>query len=819
MLYFAYGSNMDLAAMTARCPHSKMLKATELPGYKLAYRGPLGQVYLTLIPEIKATVQGLLFDIADSDWQALDDYEDYPALYGKSQVSVSSGEKAVVYLMNEKYASKMQHKPHPDYVAQCEQATVAAGLDPANIKAAAAELFAATAEAFHVDNIYFNYGMENSYEVNAGTDSETQVEPASLDGATGITALSTASDLIARGESGNAMNGEAGAPLLKENNFTRKWTLKGINLEIKDGAYICIVGPNGSGKSTLIRHLNALLLPLKGKVSVYGIDSRSDDDLFELRRKAGMVFQNPDNQIIGTTVAEDMAFGPENLGIPANEIRQRIKAVLELLHLEAFRDREPGRLSGGQKQKVAIAGILTMNPRAVLLDEATSMLDPLMRDEFLDFLDSLRRSERLTVVHVTHHLDEVVRADHVVLLDKGEKITTLTPSQLFRDAELLKQLELELPGNYALWQFFKIIKGETDFTYELFNEETVIKDLLRLLVRINGDDLPKIAENIALLKAEAEVKKLAAGKKFAELAAVWPESSERTGEEIVVVKDLSYSYKNGDTDKKALDAISFTVKRGEFLAIVGPTGSGKSTLVMHLNALIESQPGKVFINDIDVSSKARRKELRRQVAMLFQYPEHQLFAETVYKDIAFGPEKLGYSEEKVASLTNMAAALVGLDEQILDKSPFELSGGQMRRVALAGIIAMQAELFVLDEPAAGLDDRGRKEIFSYIKLLQELGKTIIVVSHNMEDVARYADRMLIMQDGKLQTIDAPKHIFSQTDNLSAYALQAPALVRTLQAVREATAWDLDIYAGDVIEALEILYEYLRKLFNEEGGNI
>lgn len=779
MLYFAYGSNMNLEAMRKRCPLAKLLGPRELKAYKLAYRGPMGRVYLTLLPAADSCVQGLLFDVPASDWQALDDYEDYPELYDKEELILDTGEKALVYLMVPAYMKKLHYQPHPDYVAECMTATKTAGLATTNLIAAARELEAAATIAFKLDQVSFSYSYDEAEQ-------PVQAEQ------------------------------QAGDAQSNETNFVRPWTLRDINLAINDGEYICIVGRNGSGKSTLIRHLNALLLPQEGQVTVYGIDSKSEEELFELRRQAGMVFQNPDNQIIGTTVTEDMAFGPENLGIPPHEIRQRIKAVLQLLHLEDFADREPSRLSGGQKQKVAIAGILAMNPRAILLDEATSMLDPLMREEFLDFLDQLRRSAHLTVVHVTHHFAELVRAQRVLLLDKGAELACLSPQELFMNKQLLAKLQVDLPDNYALWQFFKELKGEEKSSLAPFNEETVSNDLIRLISNVTAADLAKMQKMMQALAAKESTLVKAAESKLAKLSQLWPPTSTELPEEIVQVENLSHTYASGNHKQAALNNISFSVKKGEILAIVGPTGSGKSTLIMHLNALLAAQSGKVQVAGLDVGDKSKRQSVRRRLAMLFQYPEQQLFAETVAKDIAFGPEKLGYTPEQVTDLVHLSCELVGIDKEILSKSPFELSGGQMRRVALAGIIAMQAEVFVLDEPAAGLDDIGRREVFSYIKLLQQLGKTIIVVSHNMEDVARYADRMLIMQNGTLQALAAPETIFSQTENLEKYALQAPVLVRTLKTIADALKWPIPLYAANLSKALEIIYRHLSKLQMEDA---
>lgn len=253
----------------------------------------------------------------------------------------------------------------------------------------------------------------------------------------------------------------------------------------------------------------------------------------------------------------------------------------------------------------------------------------------------------------------------------------------------------------------------------------------------------------------------------------------------IKVENLSYVYmKNSPFEKAALKNINLTIESGEFVGIIGRTGSGKSTLVQHFNGLLKPTSGKVVVNGMDTSGRSL-KELRRQVGIVFQYPEHQLFEETVYMDIAFGPKKQGLEESEVASRVKDALELVGLPEEFLEKSPFELSGGQKRRVAIAGVIATNPRILVLDEPAAGLDPRGRDEILGFVsELHRESGITIILVSHNMEDVARLAERIVVMNEGGIEMDGKPRDIFPRIDRLEQMGLSAPQvsyLMRRLKA--------------------------------------
>ncbi|NLM25769.1 MAG: energy-coupling factor transporter ATPase [Firmicutes bacterium] len=254
------------------------------------------------------------------------------------------------------------------------------------------------------------------------------------------------------------------------------------------------------------------------------------------------------------------------------------------------------------------------------------------------------------------------------------------------------------------------------------------------------------------------------------------------------IEQVSYTYNIGmPTEKQALKNISLDIEKGEFLGLIGHTGSGKSTLVQHLNGLIKPSSGKIYIDDVDIHSKEiSLKTVRQKVGMVFQYPEHQLFGETVYEDVAFGPRNLGVSEEEVEQRVREGLAKVDLDyQQLKDRSPFELSGGQKRRVAIAGVLAMKPEILILDEPTAGLDPRGRDEILDQISRIHQAEKTtVILVTHSMEDIARLATKLVVMEQGSIVLVGTPNEVFEQADYLEQIGLGVPQvtkLLRTLQA--------------------------------------
>lgn len=255
----------------------------------------------------------------------------------------------------------------------------------------------------------------------------------------------------------------------------------------------------------------------------------------------------------------------------------------------------------------------------------------------------------------------------------------------------------------------------------------------------------------------------------------------------ISIKNISYIYAEGSPfEKKALNNVSLEIGDGEFVGLIGHTGSGKSTLIQHLNGLIKPSSGEITVNGISTLSKGNQlKELRYEVGLVFQYPEYQIFEETVFKDIAFGPKNLGLSEEEIRQRVYKAAESVGLSPELLDKSPFNLSGGQKRRVAIAGVLAMQPKILILDEPAAGLDPKGRRDILNEIKKLYEEQKmTIILVSHSMEDIASVADRIVVMADGEIKMDDTPAEIFTHPELLKSMGLDVPQVCSVLEKLRE-----------------------------------
>lgn len=553
--------------------------------------------------------------------------------------------------------------------------------------------------------------------------------------------------------------------------------LRDVSLDVKQGEFIAIVGQNGSGKSTLAKHINALLLPGEGEVIVDGMDTQDEEVRLQIRQTAGMVFQNPDNQIVGNLVEEDVAFGPENLGVSTEQIWNRVDAALMATGMEEYRSQSPNQLSGGQKQRVAIAGVLTMEPKCIIFDEATAMLDPQGRKQIVYVMKWLQKEKGITIILITHHMDEVLSADKVFVMKRGRVVDNGTPRQIFDKKELLEECGLCLP---PLYQYLHFLIGQGILSDE---EASYVSDeagLSRLLCAKYAKDYGETGKGTYSFQEN----RVSQGIKD-------ERSNRRQGTqqlaEGILLNHVSFFYNKGfSNERKALTDVSLGIQKGEFVAVIGHTGSGKSTLMQHLNGLYLPTEGNVYYNGQDIADEDfSLKELRQKVGMVFQYPEYQLFAETVEKDVCFGPENMNIPKVEAQKRAYAAIAAVGLPDTIYDSSPLQLSGGQKRRVAIAGVLAMQPDYLVLDEPTAGLDPVSAGELLEMLKELQETqGIAIVIVSHSMEEVAEYADRVIVMQQGQICMDDTVSEVFEQADKLESIGLAVPLGIRLLHDLKK-----------------------------------
>lgn len=580
--------------------------------------------------------------------------------------------------------------------------------------------------------------------------------------------------------------------------------LKDVSLQIKRGEFVAVLGHNGSGKSTLARLICGLLTADKGTVKVWGYNPAEKDELGKVREHAGVVFQNPDNQMVASIVEDDVAFGPENLGVPRAEIGERIEWALSAVGMQNFRHATPARLSGGQKQRIAVAGVLAIKPDVLVLDESTAMLDPKGRKEVTEVAARLNREEGITVVLITHFMDEALLADRAIVMNKGEIALTGSPEEIFEKGEELESYNLSLPEIGAICNKIRAagykLKGCLQ-PEELAREIKEQADKTGFKSRSSGDI---------------------------------PAPIEKNGENNwdIDVKNLSFTYSaKSPFATKALKGVNLHISEGEFFGIIGHTGSGKSTLVQHLNALIklpkaqkhykkpkvkkgQTPPpeSKITVGGYDLSDKkCDFQALRADVGMVFQYPEYQLFAETVGQDVAFGLKnfKKDLSKEEVEQAVKDSLTAVGLDyDEVHEKSPFDLSGGQKRRVAIAGVIVTKPKILVLDEPAAGLDPAGKRDIMSLLHSLHgDWCKTVIIVSHDMDEIAENCTRACVVSDGVIFDCAPPAQLFKRAEELYALGLDIPTtekIVRDMEKLGLNLECDLTSqgFANAVIAALK-----------------
>ena len=574
--------------------------------------------------------------------------------------------------------------------------------------------------------------------------------------------------------------------------------LKGVDLTIKKGEFIALLGRNGSGKTTFSKQLNAILRPSEGTVTVDEMGTKDADKLYEIRQRVGMVFQNPDNQMVAASVEEEVAFGPENLGMESDTIVARVKQALEQVRMWKRRKTAPNHLSGGQKQRIAIAGILAMHPDYIVLDEPTAMLDPKGRKEVMEALQRLNQEQEMTVILITHDMEEAALASRVILLADGQVRFDGTPEDFFGEDALLAEMGMEAPLSYRVRKLIDSDVFEKKIGDARVEEATI-------------DKREKVAEYDKTGREWEASSELVDKKKNKKAEA----ETDEKDKDLLSLQHVSYIYSPGTAyEKVALDDVNLSLGKGEIVGLAGHTGSGKSTMIQLLNGLLKPTSGTVTFEGKDIHAKGYSGNyLRSKVGMVFQYPEHQMICDTVWEDVAFGPSKQGLTGEACETRVEEALRFVDLPEKYYQASPLQLSGGQKRRVAIAGVLAMHPEYIILDEPAAGLDAAGKREIFDRIRRMsREQGIGVLLVSHSMEDLAEYADRIIVLDDGKKILDDRPAQIFAKRETLADCGLDVPETVKLADKLR-ANGYQIP---QNVIREKELL-DYLGNCTNSTAG--
>ena len=570
-----------------------------------------------------------------------------------------------------------------------------------------------------------------------------------------------------------------------------------VSFSIPAGKRTCIVGANGSGKSTVASILSGLTAPDEGTVTFLGTtvvnDGQVDFEAYKaIRPQLGLVFQNPEDQIICSVVADDIAFGLENLQVPSDQITPLVEEQITLGTLTEFASENPQMLSGGQQQRVAISGALVMKPQILILDEPSAALDVVHRNNVMGLVEKLRAAGK-TIVHVTHFMDEVVSADHVIALDDGRVAFEGTPEALFEQHELVECLHLEEPFAY---QVAHALNNRGVVVCKSPSAQRVLDELTGLLATGSRGEKGGVTKSCDAMAAGCDG--------VAESCGTTATNHDATAirnvsdPAAVSVRAVTFSYQ-----KPVLKNISVDVQKGSHVAVIGSTGSGKSTLARLICALDTPDAGSLCVTGLDTRQKQNRRKLHGIVGYAMQQPERQLFAQTVAEDVAFGPTNLGLSACDVASAVNTALELVGLSHKA-DASPFELSGGQQRLCALAGVIAMHPKVLVLDEPTSGLDPYYCSELRKIINAVLEDGCTVIELTHSMEDAAE-TDQIVVLHEGDLVFSGSPQQTFTHFSEaeFQELGLGIPHALVWAQRLSRATGINLGepLTLSDLVDAL------------------
>ncbi len=524
------------------------------------------------------------------------------------------------------------------------------------------------------------------------------------------------------------------------------------NLNIEKGQFIVIMGPNGAGKSTFCLTLNGIVPQsaggkFYGSIHINGMDTLTTE-VFKLAQHVGLVMQNPEAQLFCSTVEDELAFGPENLCIPVEEIGNRIKRVAHAIRIEDLLDRGPTDLSGGQIQRVVTASMVTMEPGIMVFDEATSALDPKGATELFQLAKELNQEHKMTVIMTEHKSEQIAEfADFIVIINKGEIIHKGTPREVFSQVENLSEIKVAPPQVTRL--MYQLGFRDKELPVTLDEAEKILRE--------------KISSSNS---SEAIKAPIFYGEREDKHKVVSTESP------IIEVDNISFTYPKGI---EALQDVSLKINKGDFIGIIGENGAGKSTLVKHFVGLLRPTKG-----DIHVFGKSIREyatsSLARRIGLVMQNPDHQLFKSSVIDEIKVGPLRFGLTGAELEERVNEAMSDIGIVE-LADRHPLSLSWGDRQKVALASILALKPEVVIFDEPTTGQDLEGRVIFLELAKKLNQIGYTIIVITHDMELITNYTKRCVVMGNGKILMDDTTKQVFNHPEILQSTFIELPQIVQ------------------------------------------
>jgi len=518
-------------------------------------------------------------------------------------------------------------------------------------------------------------------------------------------------------------------------------SLKGISFQQDSGEAVAICGRSGAGKSSFLFCLNRIIPnfyagDFSGEIRIFS-QAISSKKTYELAQSVGMVLQDFEAQLFSSRAELDVAFGPENLGLEREEISRRIEKALSSVGMENFRHRAPDTLSGGEKQRLAIASVLALEPEILIFDEATTDLDPLGREQVWAVMRKLKE-EKKTILFVDHEPEALAQSEQMVIFEQGEIVREGKTLQLLAEPEILKKYGIRAPEIAELFSQLNISPLETD-------PKQAGKILKEKGFKLNRSRVEKLKEQDR-------------------------ERNQRKNQAIIEARSLEHIYPGG---QQALAGIDLKVFSGDFLAIIGQNGSGKTTLVKHFNGLLTPNSGEVRFKGEKIKS-GLVAELGREIGFVFQNPDHQIFAHTVYDEVAFAPRNYGLSEEEVKKRVEFALELVGLSGRE-NENPFLMTKGERQRLAIAGVLSSGAEVLILDEPTTGLDYQEQVRVMELLKNLNQEGHTIIIITHTLWLVANYARRAVVLSRGEKILEGTVREVLTQPELLAKASLKPPAI--------------------------------------------
>ncbi|MDC7233714.1 MAG: energy-coupling factor transporter ATPase [Spirochaetales bacterium] len=522
--------------------------------------------------------------------------------------------------------------------------------------------------------------------------------------------------------------------------------LENISLNVKKGEFIVIMGPSGAGKSTLANCLNGLVPHFQrgdydGEVKVGDLIVK-EEKVGRMSKEIGLVFQDFEAQLFSTNTMLELAFGPENFGVPREEIHRRIIDVLDTVQLKGFEERQPSTLSGGQKQRLAIGSILATQPDIICMDEPTTDLDPVGKMGIFKIARHLHADSEFTLLIIEHETEEALHADRLILMENGKVLRDGQPGQILKEIELTDRIGIQ---SLQIPKFFKDHLNTGDAELPLTPDEGL--DSFKKMNLSLDESAYK-----ALLKKDSD-------------------RESAYGEVLIDVRDLIHVYPNGN---KALKGVSLTVRKGEFLAVLGHNGSGKTTMVKHFNGLLSPSEGDILVRDCNTRDSSIF-EIGKTVGYVFQNPDHQIFSDTVFEEVSFSPKLRGCTQEEIDVRVAEALKAVGM-EGTEEEDPFSMTKGQRQRIAVASVLSAKPELIILDEPTTGLDYKEQRQMMELIRNLNEQGHTIIMITHTMWVVAEYAHKVAVVKDGEMSMYGNTRDVFRDEETLMESYLKTPHIV-------------------------------------------